>query len=128
LCGDEVLPHLKRSAVLRELPVLIVSGFLDEAPQALLELRKEWGSAFDGRLTRAKTAVRQLGGSDMIAVLNESGLGDDLRVIRFMDRVGKLLDAEKTGGVEAKPSAHGSERTRGARKRRGGASWRFRTM
>jgi hypothetical protein len=47
----------------------------------------------------------------MIAVLNESGLGDDFRVIRFMDRVGKLLDAEKTGGVEAKPSAHGSERT-----------------
>jgi CheY-like chemotaxis protein len=33
LCGDEVLQHLKRSAVLRELPVLIVSGFLDEAPQ-----------------------------------------------------------------------------------------------
>jgi CheY-like chemotaxis protein len=32
LCGDEVLHHLNRSAVLRELPVLIVSGFLHETP------------------------------------------------------------------------------------------------
>jgi CheY-like chemotaxis protein len=68
LCGDEVLRHLKRSAVLRELPVLIVSGFLDEAPQhgfglnivgqlskpvRLSDLLGSVQSALDGRAQRS---------------------------------------------------------------------------
>jgi CheY-like chemotaxis protein len=32
LCGEQVMEHLGRSPVLRSLPVLIVSGFLDEQP------------------------------------------------------------------------------------------------
>lgn len=73
----------------------------DAALSTLHALRTEWGSQFDDRLARAKMAVRSIGGADIVEMLEETGLGNDPRVIRLFARFGESLDRERTGGADA---------------------------
>jgi hypothetical protein len=70
------------------------------AARTLAELRHEWGARFEDRLTRAKIAVRQLGGAEMIQWLEETGLGDDPRMVRHFEQLGGRLDAVRTGSQQ----------------------------
>jgi hypothetical protein len=73
----------------------------DAAVSTLHALRAEWGAQFPDKLARAKTAVRSLGGAEIVRILEETGLGDDPRVVKMFERVGALLDRERTGGADA---------------------------
>jgi hypothetical protein len=72
----------------------------DAALATLDGLRGEWGAQFPDKLARAKTAVRSLGGAEIVSLLDETGLGDDPRVIRMFERFGALLDRERTSGAD----------------------------
>ena len=51
-------------------------------------LRGEWGQAYDQRLAAAKTAVREVGGPEVIQVLNDTGLGNHPAVIQMFAKLG----------------------------------------
>lgn len=67
------------------------------------ELKNEWGTNFEGNLKTAQLAAREFGGvnGELIAVLNEAGLGSNPQVLKFLHQVGtKLIDDSAIGGGE----------------------------
>lgn len=65
------------------------------AKQQMEGLKKEWGDGYDKEIRTAQVAVKEVGGDDFIKYLNETGLGNDVQVIKFMSKVGKLLGEDK---------------------------------
>ena len=66
------------------------------------ELRSEWGQAFENKVTMAKRAAKELGGDDFITHLEQAGLGNDTKLIRFFAKVGDGMfqeDTEQTVGA-----------------------------
>jgi hypothetical protein len=64
----------------------------DEAAdeETLSTLKDEWGDEFDANLQFAHRTVEELD-DELIAVIEESGLGNDPRVVRAAARIGRLL-------------------------------------
>jgi hypothetical protein len=56
-------------------------------------LRREWGDAFDANLQRARSAAAAVADDALVAVLEETGLGNDPRILRAAARIGALLEA-----------------------------------
>lgn len=52
-------------------------------------LRQEWGTAYDANLGVAKGVLKQFGDDGVIAALEESGMGNNPAVIKFLANVGK---------------------------------------
>lgn len=65
------------------------------AKEQMEGLKKEWGDGYDKEIRTAQVAVKELGGEDFVKYLDESGLGNDVQVIKFMSKVGKLLGEDK---------------------------------
>lgn len=63
------------------------------------ELKQEWGPAFNDKLTLAKAAVKHFGSEDMMNYLDESGLGNDAKVIKMLSKVGEVLTEDQFKGV-----------------------------
>jgi hypothetical protein len=59
------------------------------------ELKKDFGSAFEQRIEIAKQAVKQFGGDDIVNILNETGLGNNPKVIKMFAEIGKSLQEDK---------------------------------
>lgn len=53
--------------------------------ETLDSLKKDWGNAFEGRLKGLQGFVKQYGGEDFVKFLNESGLGNKIEMIKFID-------------------------------------------
>lgn len=72
---------------------------LDEAA-ASQALKAEWGAHYDTKLAQASRAARYFGGEQLIAVLNETGLGNHPDLVRAFARAGALLgeDALRASG------------------------------
>lgn len=64
--------------------------------QALDGLKQEWGSKYEVEEAVAKQAVFALGGEELKAWFNESGLGDDPMMIRIFNTVGKMMREDAT--------------------------------
>ncbi len=61
---------------------------------ALTELKKEWGNNFDSEIEVARKAVETLCDEEQKELIN-AGLGNDPRVIRLFNRIGKMLGEDK---------------------------------
>jgi hypothetical protein len=72
---------------------------LDEAA-ASDALKAEWGAHYDTKLAQASRAARYFGGEQLIAVLNETGLGNHPDLVRAFARAGAFLgeDALRASG------------------------------
>ena len=57
----------------------------------LNSLKQEWGQAYTERATIAAKAAAKVGGEEFIKYLNESGLGDDPKLINVFAEVGKIM-------------------------------------
>lgn len=57
----------------------------------LNSLKQEWGAAYTERATIAAKAAAKVGGEEFIKYLNESGLGDDPKLIKVFAEVGKIM-------------------------------------
>lgn len=82
---------------------------------AIAELKKEWGGAYNERLTLARNALQQFGGDEMVAVMEESGLANNPKVAKFLAEVGKALADDDLIG-EAKQTAFGTTPAEAQRK------------
>lgn len=81
----------------------VMSGYETEATQqqqeATVSLKKEWGSAFEQNLDLAKAAVKRYGGQELFDHLDETGLGNDPRLIMAFAKIGRAVsDDEIIGG------------------------------
>lgn len=72
-----------------------------ELKQELEGLQKEWGQAYPKQIALAKMAVNDLGGKEFVDYLEETGLGSDPTVIRFMAKVGSIMGEDKLRGDAA---------------------------
>lgn len=59
------------------------------------DLIKEWGEAgYKQNIHRAQAVVNQFGGKEMLEYLDQSGLGNDGKLIRFLASIGGKLKSE----------------------------------
>lgn len=56
--------------------------------------KKEWGKNFDVEVARAKAAVKQFGGDEFAKYIDESGLGNDPRFLKFAHNVAKAMSED----------------------------------
>ena len=64
----------------------------------LQELQKEWGQGFDKNISLARLAVKEVGGPELQQFVEETGLGNDPKIIKFMAKVGAMLGEDKIRG------------------------------
>ena len=68
-------------------------------------LQTEWGKAFESRLSLANRTLEEIGGPDLTAYVAESGLGNDVKLVKLLGLVGEKLFREDgvpkdgTGGI-----------------------------
>ena len=61
-------------------------------------LRQEWGAGYERNLTAAREVAQMFGGREFAGYLEETGLGNDPRMARFLTGI-----AKKVGGIETIP-------------------------
>jgi hypothetical protein len=61
-----------------------------QAEQGVATLKAEWGKDFDTYAAAAQRAVRLYGGEELIAVLNQTGLGNNPAVVKAFANIGKV--------------------------------------
>ena len=71
-------------------------------PAGAERLRQDWGADFDANLQRARSAAAAVADQALVAVLEETGLGNDPRILRAAARIGALLEQQQP--VHAKPA------------------------
>lgn len=54
-------------------------------------LSKEWGAGFEKNMNAAKAVIKEFGDESFVNYLNESGLGDDPKLARFLANIGSNL-------------------------------------
>jgi hypothetical protein len=55
------------------------------------ELRSEWGRTYDRRIAAAARAVAEFGGEPLARYLDETGLGNDPRLVRAFARIAEMV-------------------------------------
>jgi len=66
-----------------------IEGNQQATQQAEATLRKEYGKAFDGNLAGAKSLIQKFGDQNLLQELEQSGMGNNPHVIRFLVKVAK---------------------------------------
>tara|TARA_R100000306_G_scaffold17408_1_gene21432 strand:+ start:168 stop:1004 length:837 start_codon:yes stop_codon:yes gene_type:complete len=56
-----------------------------------MELQKEWGKNYDGKLDYAKRAFAQFATPELIQVMDDSGLGNHPEMLRAFSKVGEIM-------------------------------------
>jgi hypothetical protein len=64
------------------------------AKEAMTTLEREWGGAVQHNLGLAQRAVAELGGRELMELLDTTGLGNHPALIRVFHRVGKVLSED----------------------------------
>lgn len=62
--------------------------------KALDGLKQEWGNAYDANLSRAQQVIKNFGSPELLQHLEESGLGNDTKLIKFLSGIGSKLYKE----------------------------------
>ena len=63
-------------------------------------LKKEWGHAYDERLSQAKNAVLAYADAETQAFLLESGLANNPNMIKLMAQIGATLTEDESAGLQ----------------------------
>lgn len=74
---------------------------LAEQARATETLKAEWGPNFTARLSGAARAARYFGGEDLVAMLEETGLGNHPQLVRAFARAAELLGEDTLRGEGA---------------------------
>lgn len=64
--------------------------------EALNNLKQEWGKAYDAKLARAQNVLKTVGDKELIQYLDDSGLGNDTRLIKLLAGIGEKFMKEDT--------------------------------
>lgn len=63
--------------------------------EGVKSLKTEWGDAFDQNVDLARAAVAEFGGEELQKLLDDTGLGNDARVIKAMANVGRGMTEDR---------------------------------
>lgn len=69
-----------------------------ESEAGMQQLQKDWGGAYDEKLSQARAAVEEFGGDDMKTLLNDTGFGDNPVFLRAFADIGKAMANDKLYG------------------------------
>lgn len=87
--------------------------FLDEAKvnqaKELEGLKTEWGKTYEANLSRAQLVLKNFGDKDILQHLNDTGLGNDPKLIKLLSGIGKKMYGE--GQIVQGDSAIGANRS-----------------
>ncbi len=61
-------------------------------------LRKEWGEAYEQNMEQALLAVESLGGEELKVALNETGFGNDARIVMAFSKAGRYMKEDEIIG------------------------------
>ena len=75
--------------------------------EAFSALEEEWGTEFESNLALAQETAGAVADDDLIDLLEESGLGNDPRIIRAAAKIGRLL---RIGNAQVSPLPSPEER------------------
>lgn len=57
-------------------------------------LKTEWGAAFEQNLARAGQVVREVGDPELVKYLDQTGLGNDIQLVKLLSKVGEKFMKE----------------------------------
>lgn len=66
-----------------------MAGFSKTMTDGVDKLKSEWGGKFDEKLGMASRAVKELGGDELISLLEETGLGNHPTLVKFFAKLGE---------------------------------------
>jgi len=73
-----------------------VNDSIESASKANDEaLKSEWGQSYDEKMDLAKQAVNEFGGDDLKSAMDETGLGNDPRMIKAFAGIGRAMSDDK---------------------------------
>ena len=72
--------------------------------EEMVGLEEEWGEGFKQKVHQAKIAVHEFGGDELKSYLNESGLGNDPKLIRAFQKIGETFFKEAKHHGESAPA------------------------
>ncbi len=67
--------------------------------KGLEDLKKDWGQAFDKNVAIAQMVVKDFADDATFKYLDESGLGNDVNLIRFLSKIGSSMGEDKIKGA-----------------------------
>jgi hypothetical protein len=70
-----------------------------EATQKIEALKTEWGKDFEKNVRTAQVALKEFGDESFTQYLDQTGLGNDPQVIKFMAKLGNLLSEDQIKGA-----------------------------
>ena len=70
--------------------------------EAVANLKKEWGDSFDAKIFNAKEVIKKFGSEEDIKFIQESGLSNDPRFVKFVEKIGSTMKEAKI--IEGKDS------------------------
>ncbi len=78
-----------------------------ETQEQIESLKKEWGPNADLEFKKAALAVKEIGGDEFVKYLNETGMGNDVQLIKFAAKAAKLMkeDTFREAGVSSEASS-----------------------
>lgn len=71
----------------------------DNTKKAMDAMRKEWGGDYDKKMATAQKTTRKLFGEDFAKYLDDSGLGNDARMIKAMATLGETISEDSLPGA-----------------------------
>ena len=71
---------------------------IEAMQQSESAMRKEFGNAFEEKLSMAQDVVKKFGGDELVQVLNETGLGNSPEVIRAFANIAKVISNDEVIG------------------------------
>lgn len=77
------------------------AAFQSEQKVLVENLKKDWGQGFDKQIAYAKLAAKELGGDDLLAHLEKTGLGNDAHLVRLLAKAGALMGEDKLRGANS---------------------------
>lgn len=75
----------------------------EQLSQLQHSMQREYGQGYQAALNRAKMTMQKYSDPDFVSMLDETGLGNDPRMIRFAERVGKDMSGETRLQGRAEP-------------------------
>jgi hypothetical protein len=67
-----------------------------EMIESVEALKKEWGDGFAKNISHARSVVSHFGGEETLKYLEESGLANNVNLVKFLSKVGASLNKEDT--------------------------------
>lgn len=89
-----------------------VTSARKQVAETLKALENEWGPEYKGKLIKGERAVREIGGDELVNLLEKTGMGNNPILIKAFAEIGEILaeDGLIDGRIEGQSSAEDYEK------------------